>query len=143
MTWLAHHSHRFIGCRSAASAIEFAILSPVFLLLVFGIVVFGSYLTMVHGVQQLAAEAARSSIAGLSDAERASLAAGYVSANAASYPLIEANRLTVASGTPRASVFVVTVDYDASQSFIFTLPTFVPMPPSRIERSAAIPFGGF
>ena len=41
------------------------------------------------------------------------------------------------------SVFVVTVDYDASQSFIYALPTFMPMPPSRIERSAAIPFGGF
>jgi hypothetical protein len=38
---------------------------------------------------------------------------------------------------------VVTVDYDASQSFIYALPAFVPMPPSRIERSAAIPFGGF
>jgi Flp pilus assembly protein TadG len=116
---------------------------PVFLLLVFGIIVFGSYLAIVHGVQQLAAEAARCSIAGLNDTERASLAAGYVSANAASYPLIAANRLTVVSATSGSNVFVVTVDYDASQSFIYALPTFVPMPQSRIERSAAIPFGGF
>jgi len=143
MTRLAHQLHRLARSRRAASAIEFAILSPVFLLLVFGIVVFGSYLAMVHGVQQLAAEAARSSIAGLNDAERASLAAGYVSANAASYPLIAADRLTVASAASGANVFVVTVDYDASQSFIYALPTLVPMPPSRIERSAAIPFGGF
>jgi Flp pilus assembly protein TadG len=143
MTWLAHQLRRFAKCRNAASAIEFAILVPVFLLLVFGIVVFGSYLAMVHGVQQLAAEAARRSVAGLSDTERASLAAGYVSANAGSYPLIAADRLTVASATSGANVFVVTVDYDASSSFIYALPTFVPMPPSRIERSAAIPFGGF
>lgn len=143
MTRLTHRFHRFLGCRGGASAIEFAILSPVFLLLVFGIVVFGSYLAMVHGVQQLAAEAARRSIAGLNDTERASLAAGYVSANAGSYPLIAADRLTVASATSGANVFVVTVDYDASSSFIYALPTFVPMPPSRIERSAAIPFGGF
>lgn len=143
MTWLAHQFHRFVRCRGGASAIEFAILSPVFLLLVFGIVIFGSYLAMVHGVQQLAAEAARRSVAGLNDTERASLAAGYVSANAGSYPLIAADRLTVASATSGANVFVVTVDYDASSSFIYALPTFVPMPPSRIERSAAIPFGGF
>jgi Flp pilus assembly protein TadG len=143
MTWLTHLFLRFTRCRDAASAVEFAILMPVFLLLVFGIIVFGSYLAMVHGVQQLAAEAARRSIAGLNDAERVSLAAGYVSANAASYPLIAANRLTVVSATSGSNVFVVTVDYDASQSFIYALPTFVPMPPSRIERSAAIPFGGF
>lgn len=145
MTGLAHRFHCFARCHNAASAVEFAILVPVFLLLVFGIIVFGSYLAMVHGVQQLAAEAARRSIAGLNDAERGSLAAGYVSANAASYPLIAANRLTVsgAKSGSNANVFVVTVDYDASQSFIYALPTFVPMPPSRIERSAAIPFGGF
>ena len=143
MTWLTHLLPRFTRCRDAASAVEFAIVVPVFLLLVFGIIVFGSYLAMVHGVQQLAAEAARRSIAGLNDTERASLAAGYVSANAGSYPLIAADRLTVASTTSGGSVFVVTVDYDASQSFIYALPTFMPMPPSRIERSAAIPFGGF
>lgn len=143
MTWLTHQFHRFSRRRDAASAVEFAILMPVFLVLVFGIIVFGSYLAMVHGVQQLAAEAARRSIAGLNDTERASLAAGYVSANAGSYPLIAADRLTVASATSGAKVFVVTVDYDASRSFIYVLPTFVPMPPSRIERSAAIPFGGF
>lgn len=143
MTWLTHQFRRLARCRNAASAVEFAILVPVFLLLVFGIIVFGSYLAMVHGVQQLAAEAARRSIAGLNDTERASLAAGYVSANAGSYPLIAADHLTVASATSGGNIFVVTVDYDASRSFIYALPTFVPMPPSRIERSAAIPFGGF
>ncbi len=143
MTWLTYLFLRFTRCRNAASAVEFAILVPVFLMLVFGIIVFGSYLAMVHGVQQLAAEAARRSIAGLNNTERASLAAGYVGANAGSYPLLAADRLTVASATSGSNVFVVTVDYDASQSFIYALPTFVPMPPSRIERSAAIPFGGF
>jgi hypothetical protein len=39
-------------------------------------------------------------------------------------------------------VFVVTVSYNASGMFLFSLP-FVPRPPSTIVRSAAIPFGGF
>ena len=135
----------FARCRRAASAVEFAMLAPVFLVIVFGIVTFGSYLAVVHGVQQLAAEAARTSIAGLNDTERGSLAAGYVSANAASYPLILADHLTVnaAKSAADARVFVVTVDYDASSMLIYALPTFVPMPPRRIVRSAAIPFGGF
>jgi Flp pilus assembly protein TadG len=117
-------------------------LLPLFLVLVFGIVVFGAYLTMVHSVQQLAAEAARSSVAGLSETERVSLAENYVTANAGSYPLLQPSHLTLSAATSSSAVFVVTVNYDASDSFIYTLP-FVPAPTSTIVRSAAIPFGGF
>jgi Flp pilus assembly protein TadG len=135
---------RFLLCRRGATAVEFAMLLPLFLTLVFGIVVFGSYLTMVHGVQQLAAEAARSSVAGLTDSERGSLAASYVSLNASTYPLLNASSLTVnaAASTADPNVFVVTVNYDASGSFFYSLP-FVPAPPPIIARSAAIPYGGF
>jgi Flp pilus assembly protein TadG len=112
--------------------------------LVFGIVVFGSYLTMVHGVQQLAAEAARSSVAGMTDQERSSIASSYVTANVGTYPLIVANNVSVNAATSPAdpNVFVVTVSYNASSMFIYSLP-FVPSPPSTIVRSAAIPYGGF
>ena len=71
---------RFVLCLRGASAVEFALITPLFLLMLFGIVIFGGYLTMVHGVQQLAAEAARSSVAGISDSERNTIATGYVSA---------------------------------------------------------------
>lgn len=133
---------RFTRCVRAASAVEFAMLLPLFLVLVLGIVMFGAYFTMVHGVQQLAAEAARSSIAGLSEIERVSLAENYVTTNAGSYPLLQPGHLTVSAATSGSDVFVVTVNYDASDNPIFTLP-FVPAPPSTIIRSAAIPFGGF
>ena len=65
----------------AVAAVEFALVLPFFIALVFGIIIFGSYLAVVHGVQQLAAEAARSSVAGLTDSERASLAQSYVTAS--------------------------------------------------------------
>lgn len=119
-------------------------LLPVFLSIVFGIVVFGSYFAVVHGVQQLAAEAARSSVAGLTETERGSIASTYVTANAGTYPLIIASKLSVnaATSSSNANVFVVTVNYDASSMFIYSLP-FVPMPPSLVTRSAAIPYGGF
>lgn len=133
---------RLARCARGASAVEFAMLLPLFLVLVFGIVVFGSYLTMVHGVQQLAAEAARCSVAGLSEAERVSLAESYITANAGSYPLLQPARLSVSAATSGSDVFVVTVNYDASGNFLLALP-FVPSPPTTIVRSAAIPFGGF
>lgn len=119
-------------------------LLPLFLTLVFGIVVFGSYLTMVHDVQQLAAEAARSSVAGLTNSERNSLATTYVSTNAPTYPLLTPAKLTVnaAPSANDANVYVVTVNYDATGSLIYSLP-FVPTPSTKIVRSAAIPYGGF
>ncbi|SFM13957.1 Flp pilus assembly protein TadG [Bradyrhizobium sp. NFR13] len=135
---------KLLSCRRGASAVEFAMLLPVFLSIVFGIVVFGSYFAVVHGVQQLAAEAARSSVAGLTETERGSIASTYVTSNAATYPLINASKLSVnaATSSSNANVFVVTVNYDASTMFIYSLP-FVPMPPSQVARSAAIPYGGF
>jgi Flp pilus assembly protein TadG len=135
---------KLLSCRRGASAVEFAMLLPVFLMLVFGIVVFGSYLAVVHGLQQLAAEAARSSIAGMSATERASLATSYVSSNIGTYPLIAASNVSVtaATSTTDPNVFVVSVSYNAAGMFLFSLP-FVPTPPSTIVRSAAIPFGGF
>ncbi|MCX7307582.1 MAG: pilus assembly protein [Afipia sp.] len=128
-----------------ASAVEFAMILPSFLMIVFGILMFGSYLAVVHGVQQLAAEAARSSVAGLSETERSSLANAYVTGNVNSYPLITASRVTVNAATSPSdtNVFLVTVNYDASNMFIYSLPSFVPAPPSTIVRTAAIPRGGY
>ena len=137
--------HRLLEDRRATSAVEFALVLPIFIIMLFGILVYGSYLVVVHGVQQLAAEAARSSVAGLSDTERASLAQSYVTANVSYYPLISSDRITVraAPSSANAGVFVVTVNYDDSQSFIYFLPQFVPVPPSNIVRTAAIPRGGY
>ncbi|MBR0785018.1 TadE/TadG family type IV pilus assembly protein [Bradyrhizobium iriomotense] len=135
---------RFVLCLRGASAVEFALITPLFLLMLFGIVIFGGYLTMVHGVQQLAAEAARSSVAGISDGERNTIATGYVSANASTYPLLDPGKIVVsaAPSSNSANVYVVTVTYDASGSIVFALP-LAPAPSSTIVRSAAIPYGGF
>jgi Flp pilus assembly protein TadG len=144
MSRIAASAFKFSSCRRGATAVEFAMVLPIFLTVVFGIVVFGSYLAVVHGVQQLTAEAARASIAGMTEAERSTLASNYVTANAGTYPLINSAKLSTAAATSpsNSNVFIVTVNYDASSMFIYALP-FVPMPPSHIVRSAAIPYGGF
>lgn len=136
---------KFLAARDGAIAVEFAMIAPVFLMILFGIIVYGSYLSVVHGVQQLAAEAARSSVAGLSESERSSLANAYVTGNVNSYPLIDPAHLTVNAATSGSdpNVFIVTVNYDASGMFIYSLPTFVPAPSSTIVRMAAIPRGGY
>jgi Flp pilus assembly protein TadG len=136
---------KFLAARDGAIAVEFAMIAPVFLMILFGIIMYGSYLSVVHGVGQLAAEAARTSVAGLSESERSTLANSYVTGNVNSYPLIDPAHVTVnaATSVSDANVFVVTVNYDASGMFIYSLPTFVPAPSSTIVRSAAIPRGGY
>jgi Flp pilus assembly protein TadG len=131
--------------RDGASAVEFAIVFPVFLLVLFGIICFGAYLTVVHGVQQLTAEAARASIAGLTDSERLTLARDNINANVESYPLLTASRLAVNSAAtdPATGTFTVTVRYDASEMFIFGLPGLVPAPNPIITRTSAIQRGGY
>src|SRR5690554_3805248 len=84
----------FIADRRGSSAVEFAIILPVYLMLLLGIFAYGSYLALVHGIQQITAEAARASVAGLSDAERLSLARNTINLSLNSYPFIQANELT-------------------------------------------------
>ena len=130
--------------KRATSAVEFAFIAPVFIVLLFGLIAFGSYLAIIHGIQQLTAEAARASIAGLNDAERLSLAQGNITANVGSYPMLSADRLAVQSAaTDAAGAFKVTVQYDASDMFVFSLPHIIPMPNPVIVRTAAIQRGGY
>lgn len=131
--------------RDGTSAVEFAIILPVFLLLLFGTIAYGSYIAIVHSVQQLTAEAARASIAGMTDDERMTLAQGSINLNVSSYPMLTAKDLIVqaAATDPATSTFTLTVKYDASGLFIFNLPTLVPAPNSVIVRTAAIQRGGY
>jgi Flp pilus assembly protein TadG len=140
-----YFTKKFSLCHSGASAVEFALVAPLLLVILFGMVAFGWYLAVVHGVEQLAAEAARSSVAGLTDTERSSLARTYVTSNIGAYPFMSPTNLTVnaAASSSNANVFVVTVSYDASKTVIYSLSGLLPVPSPNIARSAAIPRGGF
>ena len=135
----------FVADRRGASAVEFAIVMPVYLMMLLGIFAYGSYLALVHGIQQITAEAARASVAGLNDSERLSLARDTIRTSIGSYPFIQSDELTLASAATDAAtgVFSVTVSYDASGMFIFNLPNLIPMPSPIIVRTASIQRGGF
>lgn len=134
----------FADDRRGAAAVEFAIIVPVFIMLLIGIFAYGSYLSVVHGVQQLTAEAARASIAGVTDAERVSLAQSNIASNVGGYPFLTSNDLVVQSAATNATgTFSVTVRYNAADMFIFNLPSLIPMPSPVIVRTAAIQRGGY
>jgi Flp pilus assembly protein TadG len=143
--WLRGGSiSRIARDKSGASAIEMALVFPLFLIVLLGIVAYGIYFGAAHSVQQLAADAARASVAGLNSQERVTLTETYIANNASKYALLDPDNIsiTAAPSSSNANDFVVTVSYDASQLPIWNLASFVPLPAQRIERVSVIRRGG-
>lgn len=136
---------RFQTDQCAASAVEFAFIAPIMLLLLFGIVVYGHAFGVYHGVQQLAAEAARASVAGLDDAERERLARAHVERSLRAYAFLEPSKLTVRTATTGAPApsFEVTIGYDFSDSAFNRLGALVALPKPVVERRAVVQRGGY
>lgn len=136
----------FRRSRDGTAAIEFALVLPIFLVLLLGILAYGIYFAAAHTTAQLAADAARASVAGLTDAERASIARANVTSNLANYTmLLDPNKVTVeAAAMPSdATEFRVAIRYDASNLPIWSFTPFFPMPSSTITQSAVIKRGGY
>ncbi|WP_442981328.1 TadE/TadG family type IV pilus assembly protein [Rhizobium sp. S152] len=132
--------HRHKG---GAAAVEFAIVAPLFLLIVLTLIAYGIYLSAAHSLQQLTADAARTAVAGLSDQERAELVNNYIEISTMNDPLIDRKKLVVkvATDPKNANQFTVTTEYDASALPIWKLYTF-PLPSTVIRRFATIRMGG-
>lgn len=127
------------------SAIEFAIIAPVFLLLIAGMLAYGIYFGAANVVQQAAAEAARASVAGLDNEERRELAAAAVASALTDdgFMKLELAQVEVTSDPAAPDVYAITVSYDASGLPIWDLGPPLPLPSSTIRRTSAIRAGGF
>lgn len=131
-------------CRSGNAAVEFALVTPLLLLLFAGILAFGVYLGAAHTLREIAAEAARASVAGVSDGERASLAQGAVQRSLASGSMFRAGSVGVAVGTSPsdATVYTVTLTYDTSVLGLRGLGRLVPLPPDLLTSTVSVRRGG-
>lgn len=130
--------------RGGTSAVEFAILAPIFLLLLTGMLAYGIYFGAAHSLQQLAADAARTAIAGLDEAERDLLVEQFLDNNAGGYMLIERNRLsfTIGDKPDDPNQYRVVLRYDASHLPIWNLYPPLPLPSKQIAYSSTIRRGG-
>jgi Flp pilus assembly protein TadG len=131
---------RLRDCRRGVAIIEFAFVLPIITTMLFGILVYGNYFFLAHSIQQLANDAARSSIAGLTDDERTDLATETAMVEAAAASAIDADRLAV-DVVDHDDFVTVRVTYDASDSSIFRI-GLLPMPDPVISRTAAVRMGG-
>ncbi|HVI99788.1 MAG TPA: TadE/TadG family type IV pilus assembly protein [Sphingomonas sp.] len=131
-----HHTKRpLIADRRGAVIVEMALVLPLLVTLLLGLVCYGQYFLIAHSVQQIANDAARATIAGLTPAERRQLAIHAADAAAAANPEVDAGAMEVAVSEDGATI-AVRVTLDAGARLIrFPL---VPMPSSRIARNAEV-----
>ena len=136
---------RFWIDRRGTAAVEFAFVGPLFVLLMTGVVCFGSLFGINFSVQELTSEAARASVSGVTDSERQSIVQTFVAGNVRSYPLLDPTRVTVESRTMDDTTrsYTVTVTYDASTSYVYSFAGLIPLPDPVFRRSAVIRHGGY
>ena len=131
-------------CRRGSSAVEFALVAPMLLLLFAGIAVFGICLGAAHNLRQIAAEAARASVAGVTDSERASLAQKMVNQSLNAGAMFRPGSIVVQVGPDPSdvTVYTVTVTLDATTLGINVFSRLLPMLPSVLRSTVSVRKGG-
>ena len=128
--------------RSGAAAVEFALVAPILIFLLWGIVSYGGYFLAAHGVQQIANDAARASIAGLDFEERQALAEDCVAKEAPAYPLFAKTPLSVAVAA-QGDWLSVRVSFNGEHHPIWAFAMLGPMPSPQVTRSGMVLLGGY
>lgn len=125
-----------------AVAVEFMLLAPMLFGLLFGIVVMGYFMGVSHSVQQLATGAARTSVAGLDQAEREDLANAYLSDASNRYPLLSQEAITPTLTFEQAADASITVEvsYAVDGTLIDVANAFLGLGITSIDRSAYLAY---
>ena len=137
---MAYPAKQLIAETRAASLVEFAIVLPLLICLLFGILGYGQYFLLAHSVQQIANDAARATVAGLTPDERATLARTSVADDVTALGEFNAARIDTAIAETGDTV-AVNITLDAHGMGLFRT-ALVPMPDPRIERRAVVRRGG-
>lgn len=85
--------HRFRQ-DDGAVAVELAIIAPLMIMMIAGIIYFGHFFAIANSLQQLAAETARASVRGLDTNERCQLARNFLTQNVSRYSFLQGDRIS-------------------------------------------------
>ncbi len=133
--WLFLRS--FYRHRGGANAVEFALIAPVLILVLSGIVNYGLYFTTSHALQQIANNAARNALGGLTHQERLELAQNTFIEDVTSYSFITPDQALLQLDEAN-NALTVTLTYAHSDMGLPFIET-----PSEIRRKATIARGGY
>jgi len=136
--------HRLAWARRGAVAVEFAILATLLLTLVFAIISFGIQFGARLVATQAASEGARASVAGLTAAERTSLANTAVTSMLTRYGgLASARRVVVTPVGNPVTRMDVSVTLDISRFGLQRLAGFVPVMSNNPTATVSVQVGNF
>jgi Flp pilus assembly protein TadG len=125
---------RLARSERAAAMVEMALVLPLFLALLMGILVYGQYFLLAHSVQQAANDGARAAIVGLDAADRSAIATRAVDRSMQAIAgFTPATRSVAVSETSDAVTVAVTYNVPAT-SLIGS--SFVPSPGNVIRARA-------
>lgn len=128
--------------RRGSAAIEFALVGPMLVMLLTGMVVYGGWFWLAQSVQSLATESARAAMGGIDNTERRQLAMAYVVREAAEGSGLSP-ALIATTVTSDADAVRVHITYDAHAHPILLLAGPLPKPPTLIRREAVVRTGGY
>jgi Flp pilus assembly protein TadG len=126
--------------RAGSTLVEAAFALPLLVLLLLGILAYGSWFMTAHSLQQAANDAARAAVAGLTGTERRQLIDQSLLASRAAFPVPGADTIAVTVGES-SGFCTVTLRYNLSNAAIFAAIPF-PLPGSALERSAVVRISG-
>lgn len=118
------------------AVIEMAIVLPLLLALLLGIISFGDWFYVAHNVQQVANNAARAAIGGMTGSERLQMAVASAKSDMFRTGNLDPNKATVSVNDDGVSLSVKVL-YDASSDPLLHL-SFVSAPSHTIERMASV-----
>jgi Flp pilus assembly protein TadG len=125
---------RLARSERAAAIVEMALVLPLFLALVMGILVYGQYFMLAHSVQQAANDGGRAAIVGLDAADRRAIAVRAVDRSMRSIGgFTPASRTVAVSETGEA--VTVSIAYNVPHTSLIRS-SFVPSPGNVIRASA-------
>lgn len=138
MAWRAPFS--WILDRRGAVLIEFAILFPLLAAMLFGTIAYAQHFLLAHSAQQVANDASRAALAGLTGRERREIAERVVVQRMTDLGIVRAGEFS-STLDDRNGVIAVRVRIDARRTAFRALP-IIPLPDPIIERSATTLAGG-
>lgn len=119
-----------------AVLVEAAIVLPILITLLLGIVTYAGWFMAAHSLQEVANDAARAAIAGLDAGERQALVDKTVAQSVLHAGTLKPELVTVRTALD-GNYYRVTLSYDVEGSELFQN-SLVPLPSSTIEREALV-----
>lgn len=140
---MVHSTPSLIGIatrRDGTALVEFALLAPVLLLLLMGMLGFAQYFLVSHSLQQLANDAARAAVAGITTTEREAIARASVAHGLTRLAFVETGAVEM-TVDERSGRIGVTLSADP-RSVAMLRAAYIELPDDILKRSAVAMVGG-